>query len=136
MTGKVMVIGETFPMPAPGGAEIGLSALTGRIAAELGQLTGLAQILQDLLSAILAEAPSPPPGLAGLQVIDRLAQNMGELASLMTALSAASPRDATVNAALIQASIRLGDLSRRLLADGAPVTRDVNRVVAGEVLWF
>lgn len=125
-----------LPPPREGAATVALAVLTGRIAAELGQMSAITLDLQGALSALLGEQLPRSMTVAGLQSIDRVSQQLGDLARLMHVLAAASPADATIPAAQIRDSMQLSDLARRLVAESLPVHPGPALHATGDVQWL
>jgi hypothetical protein len=101
--------------PEAGSAEIALSALLGRSAAELAALTHLAADLQHRLGPSLLPAGIPPDLARALQSLDRMTQVMDDLSQLMAVASQIGPQDASLPAPPLLQAMRLVELRERLL---------------------
>ncbi|WP_284163076.1 hypothetical protein [Frigidibacter sp. SD6-1] len=126
-------------------AEITVAALASRVAGELHQLAGLALGLQDALSASGVARKAPDEALAGLQAIDRITQNLGDLSRLLAALAGQLTPSPTIATPPLADGLILRDLAHRLFGmdvaaveppGAGGVTQTNEPAPSGEVSWF
>ncbi|MCY1125362.1 hypothetical protein OU426_00710 [Frigidibacter sp. RF13] len=124
-----------------------MAALASRVASELHQLAGLALDLQDALSAAGVAQKALGEAMAGLQAIDRITQNLGDLSRLLTALGGQLTPSTTIATPPLADGLILRDLAHRLFGTEGIVAepRETSETGAslvgeparsGEISWF
>jgi len=123
-------------------AEIAVVALASRVAGELSHLAGLALDLQNALSVAGIAQRAPGEASAGLQAIDRITQNLGDLSRLLAALGGQLTPSTTIAAPRLADELILRDLAHRLFgAEAAPeaaagADASPQAEPSGDVSWF
>ena len=133
------------PAQGESDAEIAVAQLTSRVAGELSQLVGLALELQNALSVAGIAQSMPVEASTGLQAIDRITQNLGDLSRLLAALGGQLAPSTTIAAPPLADELILRDLAHRLFGiDTAPEASAETSVTSraevaapsGEICWF
>lgn len=96
--------------------EISLGALAERISIELDVLLELSLALQDAMSCCATLARHKVKTLSALQGVDRISQSLCDLARLTGEIGMRTPDSVLLDRRSLDASLRLRDLSVRLLA--------------------
>lgn len=91
-----------------------LDALAQRISAELKRLLHLSLDLQDALSRFASLRDHDPKSLGALQGVDRISQDLCDLARLTKEIGLRTPNSILLERQPLDARLRLRDLSHRL----------------------